>query len=138
LILLKFHNNNKLTKTKMGNVVSPQGFNRGSSYVAVARTTGRSERQCVTIWATGLVIAIAAFIGLLSGALVGITGALDLVAGFLYIVAGRIAENDRRAMRVPSRAGGSGGKERKLDWFFLLAILLLIISACYGLANTSN
>ncbi|HEY2497405.1 MAG TPA: hypothetical protein VGK24_10075 [Candidatus Angelobacter sp.] len=72
--------------------------------------------------------------GLLSGAFGGITFAMDLSAGVLYIVAGQVAENDRRAKRLPSNGSGSGG-ERGLGWFFFLAVLLLVTALVYGFAH---
>jgi hypothetical protein len=81
---------------------------------------------------TGLFIAIAALIGMLSGILGGITGAMNMAAGVLVVEAGRVAESDRKAKRVPVGGPGSGG-ERGLGWYFLLAILLLVMAACYGI-----
>lgn len=101
---------------------------------SVTRTTVRSATRCAVILVVGFLIAIPAFIGMLFGILGGLTGAMDMAAGILVIVAGRIAENDRRANRVPSAGAGSGG-ERGLGWFFSLAVLLLITALIYGIAQ---
>jgi hypothetical protein len=114
-------------------VIHPQGSYKSISQTAT-RTTVRSAQRCAAIWISGVFITIAAFVGLLSGALGEITFALDLSAGILYIVAGRVAENDRKAKRFPPRGSGSGG-ERGLGWFFFLAALLLVTALGYGFAH---
>jgi hypothetical protein len=108
-------------------MVRPEG---GQGYIPnphqETRTIARSAWQCAVIWITGVFIAIPALIGTLSGILGGIPGAMAMAAGILFIVAGGVAENDRRAKRVPSGGGSWGGEERRLGWLFLLAVLLLI------------
>jgi hypothetical protein len=114
----------------MAHVIIPKGY--GPTPQQAARTTVRSATRCTAIWMTGLFVAIAALIGMVSGILGGITGAMNLAAGALVIVAGRVAESDRKAKRVPAGGSGSGG-ERGLGWYFFLAVLLVFIAACYGI-----
>jgi hypothetical protein len=114
----------------MAHVIIPKGY--GPVSQTAHRTTARSAGRCATIWVTGLSIAIAALIGMIYGILGGITGAMNLAAGVLVVVAGRIAEGDRKAKRVPAGRSGSGG-ERGLGWYFFLAILLVVIAGCYGI-----
>ena len=72
--------------------------------------------------------------GMIFGILGGITGAMNMAAGALLVVAGRIAEGDRKAKRRPGGGPGSG-VERGLGWYFFLAVLLLLIAACYGISQ---
>ena len=66
----------------MANVIHPQGY--GPVSHQETRTTARSAQRCAVIWMAGLSVAIAAFIGMLSGALGGFTGAMDMAAAILY------------------------------------------------------
>jgi hypothetical protein len=116
----------------MAHVIIPKGY--GPTSQQAARTTVRSATRCASIWLTGVSVALAALMGIIFGILGGITGAMNMAAGALLVMAGRIAEGDRKAKRRPGGGSGSGA-ERGLGWYFFLAVLLLVIAACYGVSQ---
>ena len=93
--------------------------------------------SCVFIMGFGSVISIASIIGMVSGILSVIAGLIDIAAGIIIFSAGIVAENDRRAGKVPSDGAGPGG-ERPLDAFFIWAYLLLFIAAIGGLSGLTD
>jgi hypothetical protein len=113
-----------------GNFQTPGG-------TSASRTTVRSAARCAVIWMGGLLIAVAAIIGTLFGILGRITGSMDIVAGILLLIAGRVAENDRKANKVPSDGARPGG-ESDLGCFLILAVLLLIAATIGGLTGLTS
>jgi len=85
----------------------------------------------------GLFIAVPTIIGTLFGILGRITGSMAIIAGISLLIAGRIAEKDRRGNKVPSDGARPGG-ERNLGCFFSLAVLLLIAAAIAGLTGLGS
>jgi hypothetical protein len=111
--------------------INPGSF-RPSGGTSVSRTTARSAERCASIWVAGLLIAVAAIVGALFGILGRTTCSMVIIAGVLLLIAGGVAEHDRRANKVPSDGARKGG-ESDLGCFFILAILLLVAAAIVGL-----
>lgn len=109
------------------------GYNHGTSSPE-ARRVPRTQAYCVSVLSVGALATLGVFLGVFSSLSMA-AWILLLAASVLVMIAGIVAEKDRRAGRVPAGVMGGGAPEHSLTWFFLLAVVLVIGAIWIGSAQ---
>ncbi len=107
--------------------ISNRGQYQGPVNSNVDRQTTRTSTYCISVLSVGAMTALGISLGVVTGSLsISIAWILLLAASILVMVAGIVAEKDRRAGRVPAGGGSGQGSEHSLTWYFVLAVFLVI------------